>query len=321
MDLGQTISGIGERPAAAGEGVCGGRYDAVEGVRVLAACGVIWAHLPGAAGKEFGHAGLIAFVLLSVIFQAKGSARYSFGGFIRRRSFRILTPWVAWFLAYACFNRLKGDEWFPDSEGFLANVLTGPWIGLWFLPFIFLVSPLVYRLEWLSRRGNQGIWIGAFGLSASLVLMSAALWPAGSFGPPFDQWIQVAAAVPFGLAFGKALGVRHPIRSTWLVSLAVAGLAACGLVRDESPSLATSYAVALALVTIGFTWTLRVPSWFVMLGSLCLGVYLVHPFFISAIGRLAPVREAVWIYFPAVAAASFVAVACMRRNRLLARIL
>lgn len=62
------------------------RYGLVEALRSLAACGVIWAHLPEALHKEFGHAGLIAFMLLSVVFQAAESERYSFVQFMGKRS-------------------------------------------------------------------------------------------------------------------------------------------------------------------------------------------------------------------------------------------
>jgi peptidoglycan/LPS O-acetylase OafA/YrhL len=317
MNVGQRNGDWDQRPDVATVDAVGGHYGLVEGLRVLAACGVIWAHLPGATAKEFGHGGLIAFVLLTTVFQTTGAARYDFREFLHRRSLRILVPWVAWFVFYAAANFLKGDDWFPHSKGFLPNLLTGPWIGLWFLPFILLISPMVYWLGRLSVIGNHCLWIGGFSLTGSVMLVSASVRPAGALGSPLDQWVQVAASVPFGMAFGKVLGIGRRNRIPWLLVPVGLGLIACYLARDGSPAMAVSYAVALIPLAVCFAWLPRLPSWLATLGSLCLGVYLVHPLFVSAIGRLAFARDCVLVYFAAVSVASFAAVALMRRSRLL----
>lgn len=119
------------------------RNDTIELLRVVAACGVIWFHMETTPFKSVGYSGLVFFLIVSVVFQMGAAERGLWHGFFRRRASRLLVPWAAWFVIYGLLNLVKGKVLFPYSSGIVPDILAGPWIGLWYLPFSFISACLV----------------------------------------------------------------------------------------------------------------------------------------------------------------------------------
>ena len=111
----------------------------IELLRVLSALGIVWFHSE-TKGSNFGHSGLIFFLILSV-FLGGGQQNSS----IQKRAKRLLVPWLIWFAYYGAINLVLQKSVIPLNNGLIAGVLSGPRIHLWYLPFIFFV--LIIRFE------------------------------------------------------------------------------------------------------------------------------------------------------------------------------
>lgn len=298
------------------------RLDGVEMIRVAAACGVIWTHLPGLARKEFGHAGLICFILISVILQARAMDSGRARGGIAARLRRISRPWMFWFTFYLAANTLRGSEAFPHSQGAAANLLTGPWIGLWYLPFILLVSPLVHLLAVLGSKSPPPAAAAGFLILAAGVWSGTRLCPSTSLAAsPWQQWLHAAAAVPFGMAMATALRTPPARHAAAMAAVLTTCVAVCVLLPPPLKGATTAYATALPLVGAALLVRHPMPLRMVRLGSLCLGVYLLHPVAIAVLKRTAPLGDHPLLLFAAVVATSFAAAAWLRSIPLLARFL
>src|SRR5689334_12933810 len=91
--------------------------DTIELLRLIASLGVIWFHMESVPFKLVGFAGLVFFLMTAAIFQAGGAQREKWIPYLRKRAFRLLIPWVAWFAIYAVLNIATGKSMVPASYG------------------------------------------------------------------------------------------------------------------------------------------------------------------------------------------------------------
>jgi fucose 4-O-acetylase-like acetyltransferase len=296
------------------------RNDLVELFRVLAACGIIWFHLETAPGRCVGLAGLIFFLTVGVIFQQHSAQRYSGAEFFRKRSARLLIPWVAWYLIYGLLNGMTGKSLFPFSSGWVADVLTGPWIGLWYLPFSFLSACIVYGGVRLWGRMRPRVqFVGTLILSILALVLVSQVRVSIPLVAPWAQFLQATPSIPIGFAFSAALSHRSASHA-WLVILQGGLLLACGMVYGTDPGLAVSYGLGTSLVAVGFGVRLQL-KWSVQtVSSLCLGVYLAHGVVMSGFKIIPGVAQHYLLWFVLTVILSFIGVALIRRVPHLARI-
>jgi surface polysaccharide O-acyltransferase-like enzyme len=245
----------------------------IEILRLLSAFGIVWFH-SGTHGIALAYGGLVVFLVLSVALG--GRAGRPDAATVLRRALRLLRPWLLWFGLYAAFNALRGLPVLPLEHGWVAGVLAGPSIHLWYLPFMFgaLVALDLLRAHVALRMLSAA----AFAL-ALVVMATAPLWRPVSLGLPYPalQWADALAPVLVGVF---ALGAREGCwsRSTALAMAAVLVLAAAGLPAFEW--VGTPYAVGLA----ASLWLLlrtpaASPAGAVKLAALTdctFGIYLVH---------------------------------------------
>lgn len=298
--------------------VSGMRFSGVDLVRILAACGVIWAHLPAATHKEIAHAGLVAFVVITVVFQVLGSEKRSFSDYMGRRSIRVLVPWAAWFVIYGILNRVKGAEWFPFSEGVLMNILTGPWIGLWYLPFILIIAPLVFGLSRLASRLRNGLRVLVPALSGAVVLWASSLFRnTGAVYVPIDQWIQIAAAIPLGIAIGFSLVVPFQERGKCLLGVVGLVVATCFMLFEIDRGMAISFGLAIPGVVMGFRFSPSLHPAIKAAAELCMGVYLIHAIVIGFMKSTPAKGLGTPMQIGIVAIVSFALVFLFRKNKML----
>lgn len=256
------------------------RLAAFDLIRVISACGVIWFHMEGAPFKAY-RVGFISFVILAVILHTFGAVKYSFFSFVRKRAVRILIPWAFWFLFYAALNVLKGKVMFPYSSGWLENLLAGPWIGLWFLPFILLVAFLIYglarALKDLAPALISGI-LAAMGVFSFWWIFSSAI--PQRYDAPWAQWIYAAPAVLIGLAYSRLFHVGSAWRWALCVSIPVSTFAVSWLSLDFSNG-SWPYAIGTLLVSLALLVRLESRPWISQAGELCMGVYLIHSVYLT----------------------------------------
>ena len=260
----------------------------VEVLRVAAITGVVWFHLENAPFPAIGQAGLIAFVMICTLFQSVAASTDPLWRFLRRRAVRIVPPWLVWSAIYGVINLLRHQEWFPWSSDWVSNVLTGPWIGLWFLPFVLLSAPVVFVLTRLAIPGQPEATIPLLLCLAGLLLLTAAWLPLlHPLVTPWAQWLHASPAIPLAIALrqsqsaGLSRGAFRPsvIGAIWL------GL--CIPILWIHPGTATSHAIGALATTAAYSWSLPLPHFLSKPGQLCLGVYLIHPLVI-AVFKLVP---------------------------------
>jgi fucose 4-O-acetylase-like acetyltransferase len=283
-------------------------FGLIEVFRIVAACGVVWFHLEGAPGRRVGFAGLVFFLTVTVLFQARSHEQQKVNDYLQRRSLRLLVPWGAWFLIYLLVGVAKGKAPVP-TEVSIEWVLSGPWIGLWFLPFAFLSGLLVHAAV-AGLSGLAEIRRGALcEIVAVLSFVAACLIRENYYADaPWAQWIQAFPSIPIGIAISCNLGrpSRILIFQTVILSLCIAFYS-----TDRGMSI--SYGIGILFVSAGVCIKYDAPSLVFTLSALCLGVYLLHGIVMSALGLIDSVREKYALHFFATAIISFILVAIGRR--------
>lgn len=297
------------------------RLDAIEWARVIAACGVVWFHLPLGQWKEFGHAGLVAFILIAVVFQAMGSEKEGLGSYLRKKAERVMPPWLVWFCLYAFVNLARGKEVFPYSSGIVSDLFAGPWIGLWFLPFFMASSLVVYIFSRVSSRMKpwvETVFFLGFGLALLTNLPKIqGLLPLEA---PWAQWLHACPAVPIGMGIRGIL--KFPENSRLVVGfgflIVMSGLMA--VFSTAYWNLAINYGLAVGLVVPAYLVRIHLWKGITRLGGLCLGVYLIHPVFMGLMKKLPLVGESALAILAGTLAFSFFTTAVIKKWPLTARI-
>lgn len=271
-------------------------FEGVELLRVLSILGIIWFHIEGLPYRRAGFSGLIAFVLVLVVLAGRFPENTTLKVFLIKRSRRILLPWIFWFAIYSCLNVVNGRPPLQSAGGLISSILAGPWIGLWFLPFAFLVS----FLSWAVAR----IPYGAFSWGKFILLLSLSflgLHVAQTFREletttkPWGQWLHAAPAIPLGMAVTIALHRR----SNWPAILGICLIPVLYAVtsRYSDPGLALPYMIAAPCTLLAFLLQIKMPLLVTNSGQLVMGVYLVHGLMLSFTKRCLGPDASLFIVF------------------------
>ncbi|MCB1092062.1 MAG: acyltransferase [Verrucomicrobiae bacterium] len=294
-----------------------GRRDAVEFLRILAACGVVWFHTPGGAWKDMGYAGLLGFVMISSYFLMVGARKDVAGVYFHKRISRVIAPWAFWMLVYGAFNLIRGKDLFPSSEGIVTGLLTGTWIGLWYLPFVLVMAALVFFFA--KATADIPAWVGSglwliLGTSAMRILPSLdAKWLALT---PWAQWLNALPAVFFGLSIHEALRLPVVPRWTFLLLTVVLVEAVAVWMWHGHRGVSITYGLSIVPVAAAFLSNARLPRRLVAGGALCLGVYLMHALFIGGFRMIPSIRNSPLLLFVLAVMLSFGVTAALQRNRI-----
>lgn len=289
------------------------RRHSVDAMRVVAAFGIVWAHMQ-APGMGEGYVALSLFATLTAFLSLRSYERGGARRFWLGRLVRFLLPWLAWSGAFLLVAAARDGGWraVVEAEAGRFWPLIGPSLHLWFLPFVLLASPLV-PLASRALTDETRLW-AASALLAPLALGALWLHDRAGLPAPWAQWAFALMPTLYGLlsAAGHRVGSLHG-------PLAFAALAGLGSALGWG-SLAGPALLGSCLLFEG-VWRLRVRGAALpALGALAFGVYLVHPVFMLAWFRLAPDAPAA-LGAVAVFAASLLAAAAIRRlpyGRLLA---
>lgn len=293
------------------------RLDAVEGLRVIAACGVVWFHIPGGPWKDAGYAGLICFVMISAFFMMDSALKNRAAIYFNKRISRLIVPWGFWMLAYGALNQIRGKDFLPASDGRLAGLLTGTWIGLWYLPFLLSMAVLVFGLAKPSAAmpplAGAVSWMLAGIASMCWLPGIDANWAAHT---PWSQWLNAMPAVFLGMSLHETLRLPPMLRWILAASTVVMVETAAFWMWREHRGVSITYGLSIIPVAAAFLWNIRLSLRLVAAGSLCLGVYLMHALFIGGLRMIPLFRDCPLLLFPLVVILSFVATATLRRHRL-----
>jgi len=211
----------------------------IEWLRWVSAFGIVWFHA-GHSGIALAYSGLVVFLVLSVALGGRSGQPDL--ATLQRRALRLLRPWLLWFGLYAAFNAQRGLPVLPLDAGWVAGVLAGPSIHLWYLPFVFLVLVALdaLRTHIALRTLSALAWAGA-----ALVMATAPWWRPVTLGLPYPalQWADALAPVLVGVyALGAHDGCwSRPVALAMAVVLVL--LAALLAAVDW---VGTPYAVGLA---------------------------------------------------------------------------
>jgi hypothetical protein len=183
------------------------RNATVDYARFVGAIAIVWFHfkMPGA---ELGYAALPMFLIIQIYYLILNRKRRPLSQAIRFSFFRLLRPWLAWSLIFACLKIGQAlIEGHPiTDEFFWWMLLSGTEIHLWYLPFSFILGTLtlcvVSQFEDFDRYFI--VLLIAF-VPCSLISAKLASDPA--LGNPFTQWSFI---FPAGLVGIMAAVSKNP---------------------------------------------------------------------------------------------------------------
>jgi surface polysaccharide O-acyltransferase-like enzyme len=264
-------------------------YPNLDAARVLAAYAVIWIHtarcpemMPSVALGRFAVPFYLAAAVLLIIQGARRGRQRRFLAYLGHRSRRLLLPFAAWSGLYLLLKAIKyvalpnQPNDFPGAEA----LLVGTAYHLWFLPFLFAVSVVVYWLgALLSTPRTRGpvlvvALVSGLGWSLLPVPTTSPRWEAVQF-----MWL----ALP-GVCWAVVLATvwtywperrRH---TSWWRGLAVLlwTAATCWLWSTARQPLAEAMAGLAFLCLALDERTLRGAAWLGQFAPLAYGVYLSH---------------------------------------------
>jgi len=270
-------------------------------IRVVAALCIILFHClpPSHPLHPYGYVGVVLFLLISTTLMGLRASQQSLRDYSLRRGKQTLRPWLFWTVMYSLFIFFVSPHMLP-LEGFsaaniLAYSLGGVAVHLWYLPFIFLVSLIVWGLRRLpltqaNLEAQNSVTaelqrvgrISLIGLGAGTICLSVNGVFNHPIGWPWEQWLTSLPAVLLGLAIASCLQLSPQSSRRWMVAICVAVLLACCWLwgqagRDVSYRYIAAYGIGVPLLCISFGFKDQAcPPWLESLSSVTLGVYLVH---------------------------------------------
>jgi peptidoglycan/LPS O-acetylase OafA/YrhL len=263
----------------------------VERARILSASAVVCFHAfsESSLARNVGTVGILIFLLSFCAFVANRTESRDLSEVAKRKSRRLLKPWLFWSVVYGALVVAKVIfRGVPISEAFHPTMLlVGTRTHLWFLPFAFagalFVAIVCQRIGSVPKRFNivAAILIGALCVCVCSILQSRFQPPT-----PLRQWILGTPAIILGLAVGRITLVQkaRERRNLYLLaalSTAVACIAVVllcgGPSSDYAAKFAIRYCISVAVLCSALHWQGSLDPISRKLASLSYGVYLVHP--------------------------------------------
>ena len=263
------------------------RLAQVELLRFVCALGIVWFHLQ-APYSWIGHAGLLAFISLSVYFAIEKD----------QPSWKRTRPLELWIFWSAVYLSMKLAQAYVTNQTLASEfeywmLLTGPSLPLWFLPFIYVTSGLASTYVRFSRRMTScnTVQIAEALIMVFLAIASGLLADVVSV-IPIKQWLLGLSGVFLAIFFANSRANSILIIFACLISLAMAAAISS---KHLSMLFLTLCIVPLALFS-SRTWDVGIAR---DLGAISLGVYLLHPAMISifliVFGNTAPIIAFAWV--------------------------
>ena len=279
------------------------RITSVDGLRILAAVGIVWFHTEGAPYRYIGYTGLPIFLLIFFSLITSHSSTDPARYFFKRRWNRLVKPWLFWSLLYGALRIVKG-ACSGEAGSFqallsLETVLAGTHIHLWYLPYAFVSGFLVYALSrWTLRLNHVAVVLIATGIGLFLFVVNAAGLFSSGLMRPVPQWEFGLAAVPLGFAIGRCrMMPSSRWQRSWLLAILVlTQVTSLVLIARGHVSLTVPYSLAVALVCLAYCWPWGDSVIIAKLAPLTFGVYLIHPLVNRGLAAFASLEQH-WVGF------------------------
>ena len=258
----------------------------IELLRIISIFAIIWYHAV-TEGREVSYAGLIVFLILSAYLAGKNNS--SDNHRIVRRAERLLIPWAVWFIIYGAVNVVAHKSIVPLNNGFIAGVLAGPSIHLWYVPFLFVCLTLFDFVRHYAS-GPSIAWSSA--TLAIITLGSTAVWLLGSIqlGYPIVQYAHAAAGIFLGAFFSYLDRLPRHIGAVLLLVIIVASVSA---IPYEGVGIPYLIGIAAGCI-VAFQIFKNASSMNLSDISQCtFGIYFVHILFLKFVKKINTVPEIV----------------------------
>lgn len=249
--------------------------------RFVAAYGVVAAHALASTRDWVGHLALALFLILTAFLAVQSAGRAGGSYAYLPRVKRLILPWLVWSAFFRLLDMAisdRPDRFVPLTEPW--SLLYGSYIHLWFLPFVglamVLVGPAVRFITSPARLS-----LAAFGL---VVLSAPLFWAHERLGlpEPLPQW---CFALPtYGL--GLLIGVASTMGRAAVPLTATLAMTALALWLGNLQPWTWTLLAAVAAFQLFWRLPLR-GGWLPHLGQVSFGIYLVHPFFMLVVYKLA----------------------------------
>lgn len=237
------------------------RNQNIELLRTISAFGIVVFHA-GAPGAEIGYAGLIAFTMLTTMFEADSPHVRSVGSLAQR----LLLPWTFWSVIYIAVRWIASGRPFHDGMNPIQSLFYGG--HLWFLPFAFVAITLVGCL----KRSRVQLAPLAAAVAAVLLLLAEPLRNVTNTAP-IAQWLHIGPAVFLGVA---------------ATSIAPAGVVMFVVIYTftrQISDVSIPYMLGFLSVIIA-KYSPRICINVEPISRCMFGVYLVHPLALSVANRI-----------------------------------
>ncbi|MDQ8183737.1 acyltransferase family protein [Pelagicoccus sp. SDUM812005] len=256
------------------------RKSSIELLRIISATAIVLYHIEGSPFKKATHSGLICFIIIATIFQIDAKTQRPLV-FFKKRTIRILTPWGFWGCIYFTLNLATNKKAFPYSNGVINDILTGPWIGLWFFPFILATSLATHLTTTTFREKHKYTKITTYAILTCIALY--AFKASNPTEPPWSQWLHALPSIPLSFLIRESIEPTKKIVLPLLVTLFT--FISCATI---APELTTTYTLATFAVAIAFSANNLSSKAINKTSILCLGVYVTHSIFIRISNKLIP---------------------------------
>lgn len=275
----------------------------LDAARFLAACAVVWIHAAeSASGIAFIPACRFAvpFFTASIVFLCLTGSQVtspdtSWLHYTTKRLQRLYVPFLLWSIIYLLLRCAK-HRFIPDASPIIlgpATLVNGTAHHLWFLPFALVMSLLAFPLGvWLDRASEPlrlMVSIAAFVLGIVISLSPYPL-PMDPVGHPVSYFVNLGwDALPAALlAGGAAIALPH-IASARVASVATIAFVVTVivlLVRGHHPLTAAVAGISLLAMALHVRIPESLHRSLTQLGSLSLGIYLIHVLFVEGFQAL-----------------------------------
>jgi len=249
-------------------------------LRFIAMLVIVGAHLYGA--NYFADTGLALFLILSITLSVARRKAIPTREFTAKRVRRVLLPWLFWCVVYGLIliAQMLRHQDETDRQWFTWNMLFyGTGLHLWFLPFIAIVGVAAHLIQRATARVSD-LFLASIALPVTVVLFSFRTQL--DLYSPFGQWLFSIPALPLGFGLGRLIAHSGHQRAARVhaVFFTAGLLLLCGALAVVAPdTLAHTgpYAFSLILLT-GVLWLPdKQDPVNAMVGSLLLGLYILHP--------------------------------------------
>lgn len=250
----------------------------LEILRIIGAFGIVWFHSGQELwGRRIGYSGLIIFVLIS-IYLLTPKIKEDIHHIIYKKTNRLVLPWICWFFIYGIINISTSKSFLPHYGNILSDILAGPRMHLWYLPFLFIASTTIIYYNYLLKTNKQIITVTL----SIILLLTTPLWRPLSLdlGMPWAQWFHAVPAVFIGLSIAY-------INVNFIYAVIIASISIWLIVIGQY-GVGIPYLVGCML----FIFSISLKNYAIKseiipkISDSTYGIYLVHPLIYSVENRL-----------------------------------